>query len=94
MASPREAFLQFDRWKDSRTGLNLTVVSDGDEDVLQSAIFFADEDEGMVGFVDDASRNSVALDLNGDLIFLVHTRSVKVQCESFGTVTFVEVLLV
>lgn len=54
----------------------------------------ADEGEGIVGFVDDPSRNSVTLDLSGDVSFRVETRSVEVDCLDRGAVTFIEVLVV
>jgi hypothetical protein len=97
MASSREAFLKFDKWKNSRTVLNLTVVNIVDdecfEDRFQGAIFFADEDDEILGFVDDESRNSVTLDLSGGS-FAMDARSVEVKCPDRGTVTFAEVLLV
>jgi hypothetical protein len=97
MASSREAFARFDRWKNSRTVLNLMVVNIVDdecsEDRFQGAIFFADEDEGIVAFVDDESRNHLQLDLS-EASFTVASRSVEAKCLDRGTVTFVEVLLV
>ena len=95
MASSREAFLKFDKWKNSRTVLNLTVVDNVEsfEEHLQGAIFFTDAEHGIVGFVDDASRNHVTLDLSG-ASFVVAPRSVEVKCPERGIVTFVEVLLV
>jgi len=97
MASSREAFVKFDKWKNSRTVLNLTVVNIVDdecsEDRFQGAIFFADEDKGIVAFVDDESRNHLQLDLSG-ASFTLGPRSVEVKCLDRGTVMFAEVLLV
>lgn len=93
MASSGVAFRRLDKWKNSRTVLNLTVVTNGVEDRFEGAIFFVEEYGGTVGFVDDASRNSVTLDLSGDVTFLVEDRSVEAIDERFGTVKFVEVLL-
>ena len=74
--------------------LNLTVETNGEIHKSQGAIFFTDEDEGIVGFVDDTSRNSVSLDLSGEVSFRLESRSVEVLCAGRGTVTFAEVLLV
>ena len=94
MASSRDAFRRFNKWKNSRTVLNLTVVTNGAEDRLQGAIFSVEGRRRAVGFVDDASRNHVVLDLSGDVTFLVDDRSVEAVNERFGTVRFVEVIIV
>jgi hypothetical protein len=94
MASSREAFARLRKWKKSRTVLNLTVVTNGVVDRLQGAIFSVEGRRRAVGFVDDASRNHVCLDLRGDVIFRLDARSLEVIDEEFGTVKFVEVLKV
>lgn len=97
MASSREAFLKFDKWKNARTVLSFTVVKivdgEGFADRFQGAIFFTDEDKELVSFVDDESRNHATLDLSG-AFFKVTARSLEANCLDRGTVTFVEVLLV
>lgn len=97
MACSGEAFMKFDSWKSARTVLNLTVVNIVDdecvEDQFQGAIFFAEENDGIVGFVDDVSRNHVTLDLRG-ASFTADASSVEAMCPDRGRVRFVKVLLV
>lgn len=94
MASSREAFARLRKWKKLRTVLNLTVVTNGAVDRLQGAIFSVEGQRRAVGFVDDASRNHVVLDLSGEVTFRLGTRSLEAIDEEFGTVNFVEVLKV
>lgn len=94
MASSREAFSKLSMWKNSRTLLNLTVVTHGAVDRWRGTLFHVDELGLVIGFADDASRNTKALDFGGDVRFRVDTRLVEAVCPSLGRVTFVEALIV
>jgi hypothetical protein len=77
MASSKEAFFKLGRWKNSRTVLRLTVfMNGGAPEIRQGVLTSVDEDEVLVAFVDDSTRELVLLDnlegavfaLNGDLL--------------------------
>jgi hypothetical protein len=95
MASSRDAFSKFSMWKNSRTPLNLTVVTHGRVERFRGTIFHVDELDLLVGFADDATRVSKQLDFSGDGIsFAVESGKVEVTCLDLGRVTFVEALAV
>jgi hypothetical protein len=91
MASSREAFARFGRWKKSRTVLKLTVRTNGRvPEIWQGAIFSVDESAGKVAFGDDPSHATFVLDLEGAL-FTVEERSVEAEDPRIGSVLFEEI---
>jgi hypothetical protein len=92
MASSREAFSKFSRWKNSRTLLRLTVYERGTEDHFTGSIYHVDEVEMVVGFGDDLTHSHIPLDFRG-ASFEVERRRLMVTDERIGTVVFEETLL-
>jgi hypothetical protein len=78
MASSSYAFRKFAMWKKSRTVLNLTVFTDfGMPDIWLGSMTSVDEQQELIEFADDATRDLRTLDLRG-ASFAVAERSVEV----------------
>lgn len=93
MASSRVAFEKFEIWKNSRTVLNLTVwTNEGVPDNWHGRIISVEESRRLVGFVDDATRDSRLLDLT-DASFVVKAKRVEASRLAEGKVTFAELLV-
>jgi hypothetical protein len=78
MASSEDAFRKFAMWKNSRTVLNLTVFTNfGMPDIWLGSITSVDEQQELVEFADDATRDLRTLDLRG-ASFAIAERSLEV----------------
>jgi hypothetical protein len=79
MASSEDAFRKFAMWKKSRTVLSLTVFTNfGMPDIWLGSITSVDEQQELVEFADDATRDLRTLDLRG-ASFAIAERSVEVM---------------
>ena len=78
MASSEDAFRKFAMWKKSRTVLNLTVFTNfGMPDIWLGSITSVDEQQELIEFADDATRDLRTLDLRG-ASFAIAVRSMEV----------------
>jgi len=73
-----DAFCKFAMWKKSRTVLNLSVLTNfGMPDIWLGSITSVDEQQELVEFADEATRDLRTLDLRG-ASFTTGERSVEV----------------
>ena len=92
MDSSKVAFRKFERWKKSRTVLNLTIFTNEGTlpDIWVGRIISVEESLGLIGFVEDATRDGFPLDLSG-ASFLVYERSIEAnRPDVAGPIEFVE----
>jgi hypothetical protein len=94
MDSSEVAFVRFFNWKKSMTLLNVTVDSQsGTPDVFRGQqIFFVDEDEQVVAFVDVLTHDHFQLDFLG-ADFVTREDYVEATRPNEGRVVVQEVLL-
>lgn len=84
MASSREAFLRFSKWKKDSTLLNFTETTlDGASNTVRGEIYHADLATGIVGFSTRRPRAHRELDFS-DVSFEVTPKSVKAVAAALG----------
>lgn len=92
MASSKVAFRKFERWKNLKTVLKLTIFTNegSPPDIWTGRITSVEESLGLLGFVDGSTRDGFALDLS-DADFLVDERSIEAnRSDVAGPIKFVE----
>jgi hypothetical protein len=94
MDSSKVAFVRFFKWKKSMILVNVTVdAQSGTPDVFRGQqIFFVDEEEQVVAFVDALTHDHFRLDFRG-ADFVIRESSVEAARPNEGRVVIDEVLL-
>jgi len=94
MASSVVAFEKFERWKNSRTVLNFTVLTNEGavEHIWTGRIISVVPEMSRVGFVDDVTRDGAEF-VFLDASFRMEGRTVEVSRLELGVVRIEEVLV-